>query len=168
MSDRKEINEAIRSAVRNYGGNKDVEKFLQEVAQVESSYGSDLSNPQSMGPWQIDRIRFDDINSRPKYKGMFEEAGIEQWEDIGKDVGKAAAATRIILRAIPEPIPDNLSGRAAYWKRYWNTPKGKGKMEHYIQKNISPGRGRDIGVEVQKAKHTLRLGDDMPYSGSTE
>lgn len=32
----------------------------------------------------------------------------------------------------PQPIPDTVEGQAAYWKRVYNTPAGKGTVEHYL------------------------------------
>ena len=40
------------------------------------------------------------------------------------------------LRYLPvsAPIPDTLDGRAAYWKKWFNSTEGKGTVEGYIKK----------------------------------
>ncbi len=44
----------------------------------------------------------------------------------------AVAAARLQYYRVAEPIPKKLYGQAAYWKKYWNTEKGKGTPEQYI------------------------------------
>jgi len=42
------------------------------------------------------------------------------------------AAARLHYYRVPEPIPDTVHEQAAYWKKYWNTPKGKGTVQKYL------------------------------------
>jgi len=44
----------------------------------------------------------------------------------------AAAMARIRYWYEPGAIPDNLEGQAAYWKRNYNTERGHGTVEQYI------------------------------------
>ena len=46
----------------------------------------------------------------------------------------AAAMCRMLYRRIHEDIPDagDLEAQAAYWKKYYNTPLGRGKEHEYI------------------------------------
>ena len=46
----------------------------------------------------------------------------------------ATAMCRIHYLRVKESIPDTLEGRAAYWKKYYNTSKGKGFTCDYINK----------------------------------
>lgn len=39
---------------------------------------------------------------------------------------------RLKYLSIPERIPDSLNGQAAYWKKYYNTNKGKGTVQEYL------------------------------------
>lgn len=39
---------------------------------------------------------------------------------------------RIFYLRFAEKIPDTLEGQAKYWKKYYNTSKGKGTVEQYI------------------------------------
>ena len=58
------------------------------------------------------------------------------------NIAFAVAFCRIFYRRKPGPIPGTLPGRAAYWKRFYNTPRGAGTVDKYIAENmkyIDPG-----------------------------
>ena len=40
---------------------------------------------------------------------------------------------RVFYLRFAEKIPDTLEGQAQYWKKYYNTYKGKGTVEQYIK-----------------------------------
>ena len=42
---------------------------------------------------------------------------------------------RICYRRKPGAIPKDKEERAAYWKKHYNTPLGKGTPEHYLEAN---------------------------------
>lgn len=46
----------------------------------------------------------------------------------------AAAMARIHYLRVPDALPKvgNLEGQAAYWKQHYNTPKGRGAVDEYI------------------------------------
>lgn len=44
----------------------------------------------------------------------------------------ACAMARVKYLRDPDPIPDTVEGQAHYWKRVYNTPAGKGTIEHYL------------------------------------
>lgn len=44
----------------------------------------------------------------------------------------ATAMCRIHYLRVPDPIPDNLPAQAAFWKKFYNTEKGKGTVEEYL------------------------------------
>lgn len=44
----------------------------------------------------------------------------------------ATAMARIQYFRVKEPLPATLEGQAAYWKKYYNTEKGKGTPQEYI------------------------------------
>lgn len=45
----------------------------------------------------------------------------------------ATAICRIHYYRIPHPIPTDLEGMAKYWKKYYNTSLGKGKVDDFIK-----------------------------------
>jgi len=50
------------------------------------------------------------------------------------DLAYATAMARVHYFRVPEILPqsDDIQGLAEYWKRYYNTPKGKGTVEEFI------------------------------------
>ena len=58
------------------------------------------------------------------------------------NIALACAFCRLHYRRKPRAIPGTLPGRAAYWKRYYNSVNGKGSVGHYVavnMKHIDPG-----------------------------
>lgn len=45
----------------------------------------------------------------------------------------ATMMARIFFMRFKETIPDSIEGQAAYWKKYYNTVKGKGTVEDYLK-----------------------------------
>ena len=48
----------------------------------------------------------------------------------------AAAMARVHYARVPEALPTagDIKGMATYWKQYYNTPEGKGKVDEFILK----------------------------------
>ncbi len=40
---------------------------------------------------------------------------------------------RLHYRRVPKPLPRTLEDQALYWKKYYNTAKGKGTPEHFAE-----------------------------------
>lgn len=38
---------------------------------------------------------------------------------------------RLHYRRVPKALPKTLDGQARYWKKWYNTPEGKGTIEHF-------------------------------------
>ena len=45
----------------------------------------------------------------------------------------ATALARVRYRSAKGAIPDTLAGQAGYWKRWYNTPLGKGTVQKYME-----------------------------------
>ena len=45
----------------------------------------------------------------------------------------ACAMARVHYMRVPDSIPEGLEGQAAYWKQWYNTPRGRGTVEHYMK-----------------------------------
>ena len=56
-------------------------------------------------------------------------------EQLTWNLGYSTATARAIYLRVPEPLPDaqDISGLADYYKRIWNTSKGKATPEQFIQ-----------------------------------
>jgi hypothetical protein len=46
------------------------------------------------------------------------------------------AMARVHYRRKPGALPKTLEGQAQYWKKFYNTEKGKGTVEDYMKKSI--------------------------------
>ena len=51
------------------------------------------------------------------------------------DLAYQTVMARVKYRPVPEPLPgvDDIEGQARYWKLYYNTRKGKGNIQNYIE-----------------------------------
>tara|TARA_R100001594_G_scaffold141731_1_gene187997 strand:- start:334 stop:786 length:453 start_codon:yes stop_codon:yes gene_type:complete len=54
---------------------------------------------------------------------------------IKTNIAIAICMCRFHYRRVPSAIPRTKEGRAKYWKTYYNTVKGKGTIEHYMEAN---------------------------------
>lgn len=55
-------------------------------------------------------------------------------ENLTSNLPWATAMCRIFYLRIKAPIPKTIEGRAAYWKKYYNTALGKGTVQGYVSK----------------------------------
>lgn len=60
----------------------------------------------------------------------------------------ALALARLHYRMFPEPFPRAFAkvDQASYWKKYWNTEKGKGTVEHALRQWDSCGCDRLMSI----------------------
>ena len=124
------------------GVNNKAIQMLVETAQQETHMGSfPERHPYKLGVGlcQIDKIAFDDIKRRtPKHVSdkVREYLGITlrqvEHRDLAFSPLKSLLFCRLFYRLRPELIPDKMEGRAEYWKKHYNTAKGKGTAQEYI------------------------------------
>lgn len=123
--------------VLGHGSNKNAVSLLIETSQQETKLGSYRdSNPTGagIGLTQFDWIAVKDIKQRtPKRIAdkLYDAFGVRlmkvRHEDLAYSPLLALIFCRLFYRLIPEPIPKTIKQRAAYWKKYYNTVKGKGQ-----------------------------------------
>ena len=123
---------------------------MYRIACVESNFGNDANTYRDNyhgGIWQVDEIGFkdtQDVASHNKLTERFKQiqnaAGINwqsvTWEDLRKPIYSGIAA-RLFLLNNPTVIPTTVRGQARYWKEYYNTEKGEGTVENFINKKCS-------------------------------
>ena len=64
----------------------------------------------------------------------FLEPTESDWENIlTYNISAQIAMCRLHYRRVPKPLPKNLGEQAAQWKNYYNTSKGKGTIQKFIQ-----------------------------------
>ena len=135
-------------------GLTDISDFMTNLAMQESNIGGDKEWSGSSSPFQIDPIRYQDLQSKSlageqttidraslanKLLGLDSRYG--KGVDILNLSGKerrdpliGSLLTRMALANIPESIPVDLTGQAHYWKDYWNThaKNAKGNPSDFI------------------------------------
>ena len=55
---------------------------------------------------------------------------------VFSNIALASAFCRIYYRRKPGAIPKTMPARAEYWKKHYNTYKGRGTVDHYIGANM--------------------------------
>lgn len=112
------------------------------IAQ-ESDYGiyrKQLGGGPAMGITQIEPDTFEDIklnflkyhpNIESKIKKICGVSTLDFNELVLND-RLAICMCRVAYYRQKEAIPDTLEGQAAYYKKYYNTPKGKATVQEYI------------------------------------
>lgn len=121
--------------------------LLCGTAAVESDCGKFITQKEgeALGPYQIERETYSDIwNNYLKYRPNLESDikncaggfGIPKYEQLCYNIILSTQMARIIYYRVKEPLPveDDLEGMANYWKKNYNTFKGKGKIDDFIEK----------------------------------
>lgn len=123
--------------------------FLYHIAMVEShggKYLTQFNGGPARGYFQIQPNTMADIlqnkdtlklpeNIRYSLK-LFENITVKDQEKILTDnLVIQVILARIHLMRFREPIPTDLEGQARYWKKFWNTPLGKGTITKFIERN---------------------------------
>lgn len=121
--------------------------LLERTALVESNYGRHPGTYRAGyhgGIWQVDLAGFrdtQDTTSHPKlqqaYQSIRQKLGIDwtkvKYSELRKPLYSAIAA-RLKYRNVPSPIPNSVSGQGNYWKKNYNSIRGKGTAATFIQK----------------------------------
>ena len=103
-------------------------------------YRKQLGGGPALGIFQMEPATFDDIvknylRYKPELAARIERvARISRFkaEDLENTSLLATCMARVHYLRVREAIPSDLEGWARYWKRYYNTPLGKGTEEEFI------------------------------------
>lgn len=104
-------------------------------------YRRQMGNGPAKGFWQMEPFTFYDLVEnflayRPKLTAKVKQvAGVKEFisEDLVNNDKLAICMCRVKYYQVKEAIPTNLEGFAKFWKKYYNTPLGKGTEEEFIQ-----------------------------------
>ena len=120
--------------------------MLLETAAQETHLGryrDPTADGAGRGLCQCDLVAFVDVirRARPADVLAVKTAfGINlaqvEHDDLDFSPLLAMIVCRLFYKLNPEPFPLDLAGRAAYWKKYYNTYLGKGTVTEYIE-NVS-------------------------------
>lgn len=118
------------------------ENLLLGTAAQESHMGQHLvqmGGGPAVSIYQIEPRTYENIvlNS-DTYRRIGVKYGIKLPENVDMliyDINAATLAARLFYTMIKERLPDanDLIGLAKYWKKYYNTPYGKGAEEEFIE-----------------------------------
>lgn len=121
----------------------DAVNLLSETTAVESAFGKynkQIGGGPALGIFQMEpNTRDDIINNYIRYRPYLHKF---KHGDL-MDEQYAIIMARIHYLRVRSPIPSDRLGRAYYWKKYFNTYKGKGSIRGYMEKCE-----RYIGKEV--------------------
>jgi len=103
-------------------------------------YRRQMGHGPALSYWQIEPFTFYDIvenflEYRPALAAKIKKvAGVEHFiaEDMVNNDKLAICMCRVKYFRVPEALPTTLSGMAKYYKKYYNTPLGKGTEEEFI------------------------------------
>lgn len=112
---------------------------LETLAQ-ETKLGlvKDTTKKAGMGIAQFDYIGFHDTKVRSKYRftKIVKKFGINlnlvKWENLRYNPFLSIIFCRLKYKLVPAPIPDTIEGRWLYYKKWFNSAKGKAKREQYL------------------------------------
>ena len=118
--------------------------LLMGTAAQESNLGEyirQVGNGPALGVFQMEPETFKDIVTnylqyRPELaKNIMAASGINAFrsEYLEYNLVLAICMCRVHYLRVPEAIPGDLNGWANYWKKYYNTPKGKGTVGEFVE-----------------------------------
>ena len=126
------------------GKNESVADLLIETARAETMLGKAEDRTPLMygvGIMQFDEIGFNDVKERSaKHRDLIKnnlniDINLVKFEWLAYNPFLSVLWARLKYKLIPEEVPSDIYARAKYWKRYYNTFKGKGTITHYLKNN---------------------------------
>jgi len=144
------INDVLQKLGKKYADPKSLE-LIYNTGLVESKYVylKQIKGP-ARGWFQCESVTAVDIcTNYLKYREPLMKKAAEvcmlDWkyfldpkEDEWRYILTTNIAAQIVLcrlhyRRVPKPLPRTLEEQAFYWKKYYNTAKGKGTPEHFAE-----------------------------------
>lgn len=136
--EKKELKKLIADTLQSIGlYSGDAVELLMGTCAQESHLGKyrrQMGGGPALGIFQMEPATFRDIcenylRYKPALAGKVRAvAGVEcfEAEDLVNNDKLAACFARVHYLRVKESIPGDLQGWARYWKKYYNTPLGKG------------------------------------------
>ena len=143
----KEIIDDVLTRMEGIGiaNTEEARNLVFETGMAESGYRhlKQIGGGPALSFWQIEDWVAQDIYDnfityRKAYIELVYKLGLIESDIpfcIFSNIGLAAAFCRLHYRRKPGAIPGTMPGRAAYWKKHYNTPLGRGTPEHYLEAN---------------------------------
>tara|TARA_R100001510_G_C7625622_1_gene185568 strand:- start:455 stop:943 length:489 start_codon:yes stop_codon:yes gene_type:complete len=155
MINKKQIKEIIDETLFAMGDrffSRHASDLVFETGLVESRYEylRQLGDGPAQSFWQIEpATAVDNVKNYLSYRNLdtikiaeathvhidvWQSENERTWEEVLRyNIASAIAHCRIKYWRVPEKLPTNLEERAKYWKKFYNSGKGKGTESHYIE-----------------------------------
>ena len=123
---------------------EDTVDLIIATGKAESGFRAlEQNKGPAVGFFQIEPDTIDDVlenyaSYRPVIMNTLLELGLRQGEEhfsVMSNIALQVAFCRLCYRRVPDPIPNNLNDMAKYWKKHYNTEKGKGTVKHFLDAN---------------------------------
>lgn len=120
------------------------QELLMGTAAQESACGRylrQLSHGPALGIYQMEPATHDDIHINfLRYHPALQKAVSDlasplrgtTAQEMTFNLAYATAMARIHYYRVPSAIPKDLRGQAEYWKEHYNTPAGRGEVDHFV------------------------------------
>jgi len=108
--------------------------LLLGTCAVESGFGTYMRqiNGPALGAFQMERPTYQWLKN--EFHNKYPDIKERKFCELEWDLKLAIIFARLRYRVDPEPLPESwdIGGMAYYWKRVYNTMKGKRKEEDFI------------------------------------
>ena len=146
MFDRDQFEEVIAGVLNNLGlYSLSAVNLLLGTAAQESRFGTylmQISGP-ALGVFQMEPATEEDIwwnylRFRSELRGRVIQhtlIGFPTPPALIWNLAYSIAMARITYYRAPDPLPlpDDIQGLASYWKKIYNTPQGRGRVEEFVR-----------------------------------
>ena len=145
---RRSIERIIKLALKHLDlDSEDARSLIYATGKAESDYKTlqQYGGGPALGFFQMEPNTAIDIWDnyvmyRPKYRDKLYALGFDKGAlefCLLSNIGLQAALCRLHYRRVPSALPkaNNLEAQAKYWKSFYNTEKGKGTIEHFMEMN---------------------------------
>lgn len=117
--------------------NQSAVNLLLGTCAVESNFGKylrQLNGGPALGIFQIEETTFNDLVDR--FAEKFTDLKSIKFAELEWNLKASILVCRIKYYSIPKGLPNenDVTELARYWKKYYNTEKGSGKIEDFISK----------------------------------
>lgn len=140
---RKLVNEVLNNLHPYIPYSEDAENLVLGTGAHESAgfeYTTQIGGGPALGKWQMEPFTFEDIKENVlRYHPdlaikILHLSGVKSLvaKDLITNDVLAICMCRVQYYRQKEAIPHTLQGYAEYWKKYYNTEKGKGTVQQFI------------------------------------
>ena len=125
------------------GGNNNADLLIGETikSETQNATAEDYSSDYGEGLGQFDKVAFDDVISRVKSKKekvlkyFLIDLDKVKYEDLRNSPVLSVVLIRLKYLLVPSEIPLDVKERYEYYKKWYNSIKGKATLAHFLSSN---------------------------------